>query len=262
MKRILIYILALVTLFILVGCDKDGSNDVIEGDKYVAQQSHLYPYAPSYLDYDYWVVIDGTQAEIAQVAHDGGTNDSGAYTEDQTTRMTGTVKLEDGYYVVTVKKLYNSVKYSGEGAQTQKNAMIQSAQDAIEGLDHENTYYEDYVARYELMIEMYGGKEVDATSMSLSEFNSVVYKVKLDDKNGKITEMQMFADGASMGGYTFEYDANGVMTRSTEYDNDNDLWETEYRADGTPSFFKYTSGDEVLAFSCDESGNLTEVAED
>ncbi len=262
MKKFLIFILALCMALPLVACDKDNNGGGIKGDAYTARHAHLYPYASFYTDYDYSVVIDGTKAELVQIAYEGDTNDDGAYTAAEKTRMTGTVKLEDGYYVVTVKKLYNSVKIDGAGANTYKNEMIQNARDAIADIDKDNPNYKNYVARYELMIDLYSGKEVDATSMTLSEFDSVVYKVKLDDKNGKITEMVMLADGNSMGGYTFEYDANGVMTRSTEFDNDNDLWETEYRANGTPSFFKYTTENEVLNFACDENGNVTEIAED
>ena len=262
MKRLFVFVLPLITVLALVACDEKKSDSVIEGDKYVARHSHLYPYGATYTDYDYSVVIDGAKAELVQLSYDSDMNDSGSYTATQTTRMTGSVKLEDGYYVITVKKLYNSLKIDGIGAETQKNAMIQNARDAIAGIDKESPNYKNYVARYELIIDLYSGKEVDATSTSLSEFDSVVYKVKLDDKLGKITEMVMLADGKTMGGYTFEYGANGVMTRSTEYDYENDLWETEYRANGTPSFFKYTTEDEVLSFACDESGKLTEIAED
>ncbi len=261
MKRLLAFILVLVTALTLCACDK-GGNGGNKGDAYTAHHSHLYPYGGVYTDYDYSVVIDGTNAELVQITYDSDTFDDAAYTEEQKTRMTGTVKLEGGYYVVSVKKLYNSVKISGAGAEAQKNAVIQNARDAIAGIDKENPNYENYIARYELTIDMYSGKEVDATSLTLNEFDSVVYKVKLDDKNGKITELVMLADGETMGGYTFEYGENGVMTRSTEYDNDNDLWETEYRANGTPSFFKYTTENEVLNFACDENGNVTEIAED
>ncbi len=262
MKRILIFILALCLSLPLIACDKESNGGGIKGDAYTARHSHLYPYVSFYTDYDYSVVIDGSKAELIETTYDSDVNDDGSYTETQKMRMTGTVKLEDGYYVVTVKKLYNSVKISGAGAETQKNAMIQNARDAIADLDKDNSNYKNYVARYELMIDLYSGKEVDATSITLSEFDSVVYKVKLDDNNGKITEMLMLADGNSMGGYTFEYGENGVMTRSTEFDNDNDPWETEYRANGTPSFFKYTTEDEVMAFTCDENGTVTEIAED
>ncbi len=262
MRRILAFVLAFITLFALCACDNEGNGGGKKGDAYTARHSHLYPYASFYTDYDYSVVIDGTKAELVQIAYEADTNDDGAYTTDEKTRMTGTVKLEDGYYVISVKKVYNSVKISGAGANTYKNEMIQNARDAIAGINKDNPNYKNYVARYELMIDLYSGKEVDATAVSLSEFDTVVYKVKLDDKSGKITEMVMLADGNSMGGYTFEYDKNGVMTRSTEYDNDNDLWETEYRANGTPSFFKYTTEDEVMAFACDENGTVTEIAED
>lgn len=264
MKRILIFILAICLSLPLVACDKDNNGGDIKGDAYTAHLSHLYPYAsqPHYDNDDYSVVVDGDKAELVQIAYESDTNDDGAYTAAEKTKMTGTVKLEDGYYVITVKKLYNSVKISGAGANTYKNEMIQNARDAIADIDKDNPNYKNYVARYELMIDLYSGKEVDATSMTLSEFESVVYKVKFDDKNGKITEMLMFADGEAMGGYTFEYGENGVMTRSTEFDNDNDLWETEYRANGTPSFFKYTTEEEVMAFTCDENGTVTEIAED
>ena len=261
MKRILAFALVLITVFTLCACDKEN-NSGKKGDAYTARHSHLYPYGAVYIDYDYSVVIDGTNAELVQITYDSDTFDGEAYTEEQKTRMTGTVKLEDGYYVVTVKKLYNSVKISGAAAEAHKNAEIQNARDAIADISKDNPNYENYIARYELMIDMYSGKEVDATSLTLNEFDSVVYKVKLDDKNGKITELLMLADGESMGGYTFEYDENGVMTRSTEYDNDNDLWETEYRANGTPSFFKFTTENEVLSFVCDENGKVTEIAED
>lgn len=264
MKKFLILILALCMVLPLASCDGKETNDSLKGDKYVASHSHLYPYSdPLRFDNEeYYAVIDGDKAELVQISYESDANDSGAYTEEQKTRLTGSVKLEDGYYVITVKKLYNSVKIVGEGAKSHKNDMIQNARDAIAALDKESSDYKNYKARYELMIDLYSGKEVDATSMSLSEFDTVVYKVKLDDKLGKITEMIMLADGKTMGGYTYEYDSTGRIARSTEYDNDGDVWETEYRSDGTPSFFKYTTEEEVLSFTCDKAGNVTEIAKD
>ena len=140
--------------------------------------------------------------------------------------------------------------------------MISMAKEQLKLLDPEDENYKEYKQRFETMIELYSGKEIDVTSMTLSAFESVVYKLKLDDKNMKIAEMLMLADEKSMGGYTFEYNANGVMTRSTELDSDGDILEAEYRANGTPSSFKYTTDEEVLNFTCDENGTVTEITEE
>ena len=264
MRRILAFVLAFITLFALCACDNEGNGGGKKGDAYTAHHAHLYPYASelSYDNYDYEVVIGDAKAELVQISYEADTNDDGAYTAVEKTRMTGTVKLEDGYYVISVKKIYNSVKISGAGANAYKNEMIQNARDAIAGINKDNPNYKNYVARYELIIDLYSGKEVDATAVSLSEFGTAVYKVKLSEEFKKIAEMQLIADGKLMEEYTFEYDASGKLTYSAETDSAGDKWETEYRANGTPSAFKYTSNGEVMNFICDENGTVTEIAED
>lgn len=257
MKRILVLLLALITVFAFTGCDDDGG---IKGTKYEALHSHLYYVIESFSNYEFSVTVDGDKAEFVQVTYDDGETDSGvAYKEKQTTRLVGAVKVEDGYHVISVQKLYNSVEVIGKGAKARKEEMIAAAKEQIGLLDPETENYKEYKSRYESVIALYSGKEVDATEMSLSAFSSVTYKVKLDDEIGKITELLMFAEGQNMGGYKFEYGEDGVMTRSTETDNDGDVWEVEYRKNGTPSSFKFTDDTETLTYTCDESGKITKV---
>ncbi len=265
MKRILVFILALITVFALVGCDKEKQGDSLDGDVYTVRHAHIYPYASqlSYDNYDYSVEIDGAKAEMLDIFCDAGENSDGAYTEKQIMRFAGTVKLEDGYYVITVNKVYNSVKIDGTGANTYKKEMISSAKEQMKLLTPEDQNYKEYKKQYEMMIDLYNGKEVDITSMAMSEFGgSIVYKVKINEKIGKITEIQAIADGVLMEGYTFGYNEDGAIISSTEYDNDGDVWAAEYRANGTPSSFKYTTDNEILNFVCDENGVITKVTED
>ncbi len=255
MKRILVLVLALITVFSFAACDDNGGKN---GKTYEAFHSHLYYAAEEFSNFEYAVTIDGSKAEFIQTTYDSEENDSGAFTETQISRMVGTAKAEGGYYVVTVNKLYNSVKLSGAGAKKYKEDMIAMANEQIDLLDPKTENYKEYKNRYEMIIDLYKGKEIDA-SVSLGEFKSVTYKVKLDDTNGKMTELIMYADGKNMGGYTFEYDDDGVMTRSTEFDDDSDVWEVEYRKNGTPTAFKFKNENEEMNYTCDENGKITKV---
>jgi Fe-S cluster assembly iron-binding protein IscA len=255
MKRILVLLLVLVAVFSLSACDDNGGK---EGKTYKAFHSHLYYAAEKFSNFEYSVTINGDEAEFVQTTYETNENDSGEYTETQISRMVGTAKKDDGYYVVTVKKLYNSVKVSGAGAKLYKDSMVAMAQEQIDMLDSKSENYKQYKERYEMVVDLYKGKEVDA-SASLGEFDSVTYQVKLDDENGKMTELVMYADGKNMGGYSFEYDEAGVMIRSKEFDDDSDVWEVEYRENGTPSAFKFKNENENMSYTCDENGKVTKL---
>lgn len=59
--------------------------------------------------------------------------------------------------------------------------------------------------------------------------------------------------------YEFSVIIDGDMTRSTESDDDGDVWEVEYYKKGSPSAFKFKNEIEEMYFTCDESGKLTKV---
>ena len=259
MKRLIALFFALVLVLSLAACNgaskKDGSEK--DGNTYTAKHAHIYPVVAT-MDIDEYVFeIKGNEISftVISIQDDAIAEDGGAVSIRQKLTYASSFDEKDGYYLLVAQKAYQSVEISGAGAESYRNEIKESINNAINDPDQSANK-----ERNQQYLRMYEGETVDVSSLLPQGEQAFSFKIKVNKSFGKITELMVFQGETVQVTYTFTYDDNGALATSEEDYSDNRRYEADYRADGTPSAFRSVDSDGTTqSFTCDEEGNITEV---